>query len=131
MPTERAQPPLEAAVLATVVAKLRAWNPLVVEAVFDDLNEVLGDQTPRADEIDEIAEELRGTLTQLVNIAVADAHFPADEDMATLVERAHDVRSEEIPGDYRAALGHTRRLAWTTWELLELLIATKQVRDAE
>lgn len=65
---------LSAERLATVVAKMRAWDPLVVDAVFDDLDRVIGDQTPPADQIDELGERLRGTLIQLGNIAVADQH---------------------------------------------------------
>jgi hypothetical protein len=131
MPAEWAEPPLEADALAAVVAKLRAWDPLVVDAVFDDLDRVLGDQTPPADQIDELGECLRGTLMQLGNIAVADPRFPPGDELLQLVERARSLRAEEMPGDYRKALGLTRRLAWMTTDLIELMIATQHIRDAE
>ncbi|MFD7014019.1 DUF6415 family natural product biosynthesis protein [Streptomyces sp. NPDC059928] len=101
------------------------------DAVFDDLHQVLGDQTPQAPEVDGLSEGLRGTLMQLVNIAVSDTHFPASEEMYAVVERARKLRSEDTPGDYPSGLGLTRRLAWCTWELLELLIESKQVKDVE
>ncbi|MGW8329402.1 DUF6415 family natural product biosynthesis protein [Streptomyces sp. NPDC055897] len=131
MPSERAKPPLDADELAGVLAKIRVWNPLVPDAVFDDLDRVLGDKTPQEHEIDSLAEGLRGTLMQLVNIAVTDPHFPATEEIDTAVERARKLRTEDASGGYRAGLGLTRRLAWCTWELLELLIESKQVKDAE
>jgi uncharacterized protein DUF6415 len=128
---ERVKPLLEADALAVVVAKLRAWEPLVVDAVFDDLDRVLGDQTPPADQIDELGECLRGTLMQLGNIAVADPRFPPGDELLQLVERARSLRAEEMPGDYWKALGLTRRLAWITTDLIELLIATQHIRDTE
>ncbi|MGW1496961.1 DUF6415 family natural product biosynthesis protein [Streptomyces sp. NPDC002402] len=120
----------ESALLATVLAKLRAWDPLEADAVFDDLDRVLGDQTPPADQVDELGERLRGALMQLGNISVADPRFPPGDDLLQLVERARSLWTEEMPGDYWKALGLTRRLAWITAELIELLIATRHIRDA-
>ncbi|MFD9220012.1 DUF6415 family natural product biosynthesis protein [Streptomyces sp. NPDC060064] len=131
MPAERAQPPLEGDALRAVVAKLRAWDPLVVDAIFDDLDRVLGDQTPPADQIDELSECLRGTLMQLVNIAVADPKFPPTEGMLREIARACGLRSEELPGDYWPAVGHLRRLATVTSDLLELMLIAQYIKDSE
>jgi uncharacterized protein DUF6415 len=123
------EPTLSTDRLANIVVKMRAWDPLVVDAVFDDLDRVLGDQTPPADQIDELGERLRGTLMQLGNIAVADQLFPPSDELLQLVERAWSLRTEEMPGDYWKALGHTRRLAWITTDLIELMIAARHIRD--
>jgi hypothetical protein len=68
---------------------------------------------------------------QLGNIAVADPRFPPGDELLQLVERARSLRAEEMPGDYWKALGLTRRLAWITTDLIELLIATQHIRDTE
>ncbi|MET8679972.1 DUF6415 family natural product biosynthesis protein [Streptomyces sp. NPDC004647] len=125
----RWEPPLGTQELESVLAKVRGWAPLIVEAVFEDINCVLGDQTPRASELDELAMRLRANLMQLVNIAVAGRAEQDCEELPTLIERAHALRSEDLPDDYRKGLGHTRRLARVTNELLEHLIQAKHVRD--
>lgn len=66
---------------------------------------------------------------QLLNIAVPDTRFPVTAQMAHSVERARVVHTQELGGDYWTNLGLTRLLALAIWELLELLIAAKQVKD--
>ncbi|MFF3327066.1 DUF6415 family natural product biosynthesis protein [Streptomyces sp. NPDC002889] len=125
------EPPLSAAVPAKVAAKARAWQPLNLTAVFDNLDEVLGEQRPAVDDVDEPCERLRGNLMQLCNIAVADPQFPPSTEVLCLVEQARSLRNEEMPGDYWRGLGLPRRLAWTTTELVERLIATRQIKDVD
>ncbi|MEX2985694.1 DUF6415 family natural product biosynthesis protein [Streptomyces sp. C36] len=120
--------PLTRENVAYVLESMRRWKPLSVEGAFEDLNELLGEQTPQPERFDELAERLRGHLMQLVNIALADLsgnEGPTDP----LIERARAQRSQELPGDDRRALGHLRRLARTTAELLELLIETRKIKD--
>ncbi|WP_327241498.1 DUF6415 family natural product biosynthesis protein [Streptomyces sp. NBC_01320] len=124
-------PPLSADALARLLDQVRAWNPLVVEAVFDDLDMAQGDQTPGADEVDELAKRLRGTLKQLSAIAVADPKFPADAGTLQLIDRGRSLRDEQMPRDYRSALGLARRLSWVTSDLIERLIAARQIKDAD
>jgi Family of unknown function (DUF6415) len=125
------EPPLDAAELATVLDKIRTWSPFVLDAVFDDLDRVLGELAPAAAELDELSDRLRGALTQLCGIAVADRNFLPDSDLLQLVERGRTLADEEAPGDYRHALGLTRRLAWTTSELIERLMAAQHIGDSE
>ncbi|WP_327249872.1 DUF6415 family natural product biosynthesis protein [Streptomyces sp. NBC_01320] len=124
-------PPLDADALVRLLDRVRAWDPLVVEAVFDDLDMAQGDQTPGADEVDELAERLRSTLKQLSAIAVADPKFPADTATLQLIDRGRSLRDEQMPRGYRPALGLARRLSWVTSDLIERLIATRQIKDAD
>ncbi|GAA2718535.1 MULTISPECIES: DUF6415 family natural product biosynthesis protein [Streptomyces] len=115
-----------------LLAALQSWQPLNVDAVFDDLNAILGDQAPAVDEVDELADRLRGHLMQLVNIALANAQSEVALASAHgAVEQGRVVGSEELPGDYRKALGLLRRLALATEALVELLISAKWIKDAD
>ncbi|MEU1824162.1 DUF6415 family natural product biosynthesis protein [Streptomyces abikoensis] len=122
--------PLTGANVESLLERMRRWQPLSVEAAFDDLAEVLGEQTPPADKFDDLAERLRGHLMQLVNIALADLLDTEGTAPDPLIERAREQRSAELPGDDRRALGHLRRLAGTTEELLERLIEARKIKDA-
>jgi hypothetical protein len=123
------RPPLTAEQLRDVLAKVRSWTPLSLPAIFDDLDQVLGEQQPAADDLDEIGDRLRGALMQLGCIAVADpAHRPDPETLA-LVERARALRDEEMTGGYRAELGLARRMAWTASDLIERLISGQHIKD--
>jgi hypothetical protein len=127
---EQWAPPLETDTLARVVAKFRDWEPLDRDTIFDDLASVLGDQAPQDDEVDELAERLRGSLMQIVNIALAGLADEKDQEAAVLIERARTLRSAELPDGYWKALGHLRRLGWVTHELLECLSQTGHLKDA-
>ncbi|MDQ0601984.1 hypothetical protein QF037_006329 [Streptomyces canus] len=115
--------------MVRVVAKLRDWEPLDWDVTFDALASVLDCQAPLDDELEELAQRLRGALMQVVTIAVA-GFADEDEEAAVLIARARTLRSEELPGDYWKALGHLRRLGWVTSELVELLSKTGHFRDA-
>ncbi|GGO99217.1 DUF6415 family natural product biosynthesis protein [Wenjunlia tyrosinilytica] len=123
-------PPMDADALERVLTKIRDWEPFDGETLLDDLGAVLGDQAPREDEVGELAERLRGSLVRLVRIAVGGLTIERDERMNVLVARARELRSEELPGDYRKAVGHLRRLGWVTNELLEGLTANGFLRCA-
>lgn len=131
MPAERLEPPFDAGALVNLLAKMRKWDPYVPDVIYDDLDAVLGEHLPEAATVDELAERLRGTLKQPANIAVADPTFQSPEAIAVRIERARKLRADELPRDYWPALGHLRRLAWATMELLDHLIASNQVRGAE
>ncbi|MFE7777642.1 DUF6415 family natural product biosynthesis protein [Streptomyces sp. NPDC057445] len=132
MPAERVESPLNVEQLALVLQALKSsWTPFDPNAVFDLLDRVLGDHTPQPHETPELTESLRGTLLQLVNIAVSDTRRPTTKTIEDAVEQARAVHDELLPSDCPSALGLTRRLARVTWELLELLIAAREVKDAE
>ncbi|MEV6393473.1 DUF6415 family natural product biosynthesis protein [Streptomyces sp. NPDC051907] len=123
------EPPLDPEGLMLVLAKMRVWNPLVLESVFDDLDKVLGDCLPATGEIEELAERLRGALLQLLNITVADPQFQPDEAMAEVLERARHVISLPLPGGYWPAVGQLRRMSWVASTLLDRLIASSHINE--
>jgi hypothetical protein len=88
------------------------------------------DCLPPEDLVDELAERLRGHSAQLGDIAVAAKAEHEDEVVARLIERARTVRCEEMPADYRQAVGHLRRMAWSVGELHERLVTTRCVKEA-
>ena len=118
-------PPLDAEGLARVVSGLRGVRPL--DAILDDVGDVLSNQAPREDEFAELDERLRGDLRRLVNIAVAAEND--DGQVADLIGRAQTLTAEELPADYRAALGYLRRTAGVTNDLLERLTETGTIKD--
>lgn len=83
---------------------------------------------PAEEAVEELAERLRGHLMRLVAIAVA-SEAGDDEQAAALIERAREVRVEELPGDRRRAVGHLRRMAWSVNELLERLGALRCLKE--
>ncbi|MFE4959256.1 DUF6415 family natural product biosynthesis protein [Streptomyces sp. NPDC056653] len=124
-------PPLNADALAHLLDRVRAWDPLVVESVFDDLDLAQGDQMPGAGEVDELAQRLRSTVKQLSAIAVADPKFPADSATLQLIDRGRSLRDEQVPRDYQSTLGLARRLPWVTSDLIERLISARQIKDTD
>ncbi|MEV0301343.1 DUF6415 family natural product biosynthesis protein [Streptomyces prasinus] len=129
-PVQAAVPPFTEAGLRRVLEKVQRWAPYVDGLLLDDVAAVLDDHTPTEDEVDKHAQRLRGHLMRLVHLAVASSAAERDERIAHLVERGRAVRSEEMPGDHRRAVGHIRRMAWTTDELLDLLIADQCLTEA-
>lgn len=123
--------PLNKRSIEFVLKSMRSWQPISVDAIFEDLGDVLGNQAPPLDRFEELAERLRGHLMQLLNILVANPRNEDSPATQALVERARTQRSAELPGDDRKALGHLRRLSWITLEVLELLIDTKQIKEAD
>lgn len=126
-PVPRWMAPLDEDVVSGVLAAMRRWSALDGDALLDDVGAVIDDVVPAGDDVEELAERLRGHLMRLVAVAVANK---ADEEQAAeLIERARDVRSDELPGDYWRAVGHLRRMAWSVNELLERLGAVRCLRE--
>lgn len=128
-PVERWSPPLDSEGLARIASLLRQVKPL--EAIVDDIGDVLGEQDPRESEFGEIAERLRGDLLRLVAIANAAGVGGGDGDVEVcrLLQRAHTLRSESLPDDSRQALGQLRRMAGLVNDLLERLAETNIVKE--
>lgn len=118
-------PPLDAEGLARIVSRRCRVRPL--DAILDDVGDVLGNQVPREDEFAGLDERLRGGLRRLVNIAGAAEN--EDGQVADLVDRAQTLTAEELPADYHTALGYLRRTAGVTNDLLERLIETGTAKD--
>ncbi|MEU2264899.1 DUF6415 family natural product biosynthesis protein [Streptomyces olindensis] len=114
--------------LTTLLAALRAWTPLDGGALLDDVGKVLDDVVPGEEQVEELAERLRGHLMRLVDVALAN-EAGEDDQAAELIARARDVRSEEVPGDHWRAVGHLRRMAWVVNELLERLGAIRCLKE--
>ncbi|WP_225080977.1 DUF6415 family natural product biosynthesis protein [Streptomyces sp. CoT10] len=123
-------PPLDSDALATVLQKVRKWQVFDGDALLDDVGAVLDDCIPAEDQVDELAQRLRGHLMRLVTIAVAAEAEQRDETAARLVERARRLRTEDVPEGHWKAVGHLRRMGWTVNELLERLVATRCLKEA-
>ncbi|EFL42333.1 conserved hypothetical protein [Streptomyces griseoflavus Tu4000] len=123
-------PSLSSGELATVLNRLRSWNPFDGGALLDDVAVVLDDVLPAEEATEEIAERLRGHLIRLSNIAIA-AEAERDPAAVRPIEQARTLRCEDLPGDHWTAIGHLRRLGWTANELLERLVAVRCLKEAE
>ncbi|MFD4974846.1 DUF6415 family natural product biosynthesis protein [Streptomyces sp. NPDC058424] len=123
-------PPLEADALAALLSKVQEWTPFDGDALLDDVGAVLDDVVPPKEDLDVLAQRLRGHLMQLVNIAVTSEAGDKDPEADRLIRQAHTVRAEAMPDDHRRAVGHLRRLGWTVNELLERLVAANCLREA-
>ncbi|MFJ8388566.1 DUF6415 family natural product biosynthesis protein [Streptomyces sp. NPDC094438] len=122
---EQWKPPLPAERLAHIARLMREVRSL--DEILDDTGDVLGNQAPPESEFEKITDRLRGDLKRLVSIALAAEN--TDGQVAALVERAGALRSEDLPGDYRTALGYLRRMAGVTHDLLERLAETGTVKE--
>ncbi|MBA6440659.1 DUF6415 family natural product biosynthesis protein [Streptomyces sp. GMR22] len=120
-------PPLNAETLEHILIKMRGWEPLDCDAIFEDLANALDDQAPEDSEADQLACRLSDNLGQLVTIALAGLADQRDHETTVLVERAHTVRSKGKPIASWTAIGRLRRLAWVTNELLERLAQTGRI----
>lgn len=129
-PVRQADQPFDPDRLRFVLQKVQRWQPYVDGLLLDDLAVVLDDYTPSEEEIEGMAMRLRGHLRRLVNLAVTSKVDFRDEQVSELVEHARTVRSEEVPGDHRQAVGHLRRMAWTVNELLERLVENQCLKEA-
>lgn len=128
---EQWTPPLDADCLRNVLERVRAWRPLDVEEVFDDLDAAIGNQPPPVATTAELVARLRGHLKHLSDIAVADVSFPPTAEMSRLVECGRPLREEPLPADRRRAVGLARRLAFVTADLVEELIEARYLKGAD
>ncbi|MER5918470.1 DUF6415 family natural product biosynthesis protein [Streptomyces sp. NPDC001982] len=110
-----------------MLSKVRQWQPFDGGALLDDGGAVLDDYVPAAEQVEELAQRLRGHLMRLVDIAVAAGAEQRDTVTAGLIERARTVRSEDVPGGCWKAVGHLRRMGWTVNELHERLSGLPEV----
>ncbi|MET9731995.1 DUF6415 family natural product biosynthesis protein [Streptomyces sp. NPDC006458] len=115
--------------LRWILGKVQQWQPYVDGLLLDDIARVLDDYTPTEAEIDDSALRLRGHLMRLANLAVTSQVTEQDERVGDLVTLSRALRSEELPADHRRAVGHVRRMAWTTEELLERLVANQCLKE--
>ncbi|MET9544167.1 DUF6415 family natural product biosynthesis protein [Streptomyces sp. NPDC006627] len=127
---QRWVPRYDAAALADILAKMKAWQPLVVAAIFEDLDLALeSPQPPPVDELAALVGRLHEHFRRLRDIAVADPKFPPSDELKAVIERGTPVYEEQAPASYRPALGLARRLGYAVHDLLGELIAT--LRDTE
>lgn len=122
-------PPLAPNQLRGVLSKMSRWQPIDLDAVYDDLDQVLGEQRPTATALDAVSDRLRDALQHLSNIAVADPVFSPSPATAALVQRGNELRGEEKPSEYQQALGLSRRIALTTSDLIDRLIEERHIKD--
>ncbi|MFE4960591.1 DUF6415 family natural product biosynthesis protein [Streptomyces sp. NPDC056653] len=124
-------PPLDADGLRIVLARITAWKPLDIEAIFDDLDTAIGNQPPPVATSSALVERLRAHLKQLSDIAVADERYPPTAKMVQLVERGLPIRREHMPADQQQVAGLARRLAFTLSDLVGELIEARYIRGDE
>lgn len=127
-PAQPWEPPLDRAVLETVLARVRQWQPFDGGALLDDVAATLDDVIPE-ENVEEIAQRLRGHLMQLVTIAVAAEEDQRDTTAAQLIGQARTLHADDVPGDHWKAIGYLRRMGWIVNELLERLVATRCLKE--
>ncbi|WDO07165.1 DUF6415 family natural product biosynthesis protein [Streptomyces murinus] len=130
-PTAEWAPPLDADGLRLVLERFRAWKPLDVEDIFDDLDAAIGSHSPSVATTAALVDRLRSHLKQLSDITVADDSFPPTAEMARLVARARALRNECTPTAHQQAVGLARRLAFVTADLVEELIEARYIKGTE
>lgn len=125
----RWEPPLAPDQLRCVLAKMARWQPIDLDVVYDDLEQVLGEFCPAPSAVGAIGDRLRDALAQLSNIACADPAFAPSPEIAALVEQGAGLRGEAKPRDDRQALGQVRRIALTTSDIVDRLIAERHIKN--
>ncbi|MGX1541138.1 DUF6415 family natural product biosynthesis protein [Streptomyces adustus] len=100
------------------------------DALLDDVGAILDDCAPAKEFVEDLKLRLYGHLRRLVYIAVATDVDQVDEPTAQLIAQARTVRAQDLPDEYRQAVGHLRRTAWTVNELLERLVELRCLRAA-
>lgn len=115
---------------------VREWVPVDWDEVYDELDTVLhgeqeishhaagpsgGAPLPEHDDAEERAQRFRGALMQLMNRGLRSKADTKHSDIADLIERARNLRAEELPGDPWQDLGLLRKLARVTLDLAERL----------
>ncbi|MFC8428542.1 DUF6415 family natural product biosynthesis protein [Streptomyces sp. NPDC057253] len=121
-------PPMEPHQLGSMLSKMAHWKPLDLDAIYEDLDQVLGEQQPAAGILDAVSDRLRDALERLSVIAEADPVFRPSPETAAIIARGRLLRDESV-GVYRQALGLARRRAFATSDLIDHLVAEKQIKD--
>lgn len=115
--------------LTTVLERLRGWTAFDGGALLDDVATALDNIPPAQEHTEELAERLHGHLVRLVTIAVA-AEAEQDPAAVQLIEGAHAVRAEDLPGGHGKAVAQLRRLGWIANELHDRLAAIRCLKEA-
>ncbi|MFJ2906225.1 DUF6415 family natural product biosynthesis protein [Streptomyces sp. NPDC091279] len=135
VPADSWTPPLNPHALQHVLSMVHRWNPVDWDLVFDALDTVMGEVShhaagtsgrsharttaPGHDHAEDLAQRFRGALMQLVNRGLRDKADEKYPDLADLIARARELRSEELPTDPWQAQGLLRQLGQVTLELVE------------
>ncbi|NUK28034.1 DUF6415 family natural product biosynthesis protein [Streptomyces lunaelactis] len=94
---------------------------LYLDTFYRDLTAVLHENAaPTMDEIEKLADRLRGALMPLVAI-VLEHHDQPGEASSRTITRARALQEQAPPGNLLPARAHLRQLAMATQDLLKLL----------
>ncbi len=128
IPPSTWQPPGDVDDLKRLFQAVQNWEPVDWKRVNEGRDTVLGDDDhpaaflPDPATADELAQDFRGALKQLVNRALRDAErTETDPETVRLIRMAREVRVEELPGEPGKALGLLRRLGSVTTDLVDRL----------
>ncbi|GGV62942.1 hypothetical protein GCM10010277_68670 [Streptomyces longisporoflavus] len=124
-------PPFDTDKLRFVLERLVGYTPLSVEAIFDDLDTAVGNQTPPPAAATALVERLHGHLRRLSDIAVAHSTHTSPAEIARLIERGRLLRDEPLPSGRQETVGLARRLAFVVADLVEVLIESRSIKDCE
>ncbi|UWS75254.1 DUF6415 family natural product biosynthesis protein [Streptomyces noursei] len=134
VPTNPCISPPDVQDVRRVLSRLRTWEPVDWDEVYDDLDTVLGDEVshhaagtsvgsplPEYDALEGLAERFRPALIQLVTRGLRNGAHRKHRDIAVLIEQAQGLIPEELPADAWQAVVLLRKLARVTLGLAERL----------
>ena len=117
-------PPLDAGQLARIAAALRAYQPLDLNAILDDLDAVAGEHAPDT-MLPEPAARLHTTLHHLVAIAASN---PCRDAPATLAATADAAQALLQDRQQCEPVSQQRRTALLVLDLLDQLIDAQAIK---
>lgn len=122
-------PPLNGGELWALLEKVRRWEPFDGGELLDDVADALDNPAPTTDILRGLVQRLHKGSARLADIAIA-AGAQADLTTARLIESATMLGGQPLPGVHDDAVAYARRVAWTTNELLERLVALRCLKEA-
>ncbi|MCC2275447.1 DUF6415 family natural product biosynthesis protein [Streptomyces sp. ET3-23] len=129
---ERAELVGDRAFIERFVAKLKeslAIDLLALAHVEDDIDAALGEHAPTANEITPLSLRLRSAVAQLVDLVMQETNGRPQGAVAAAVLRSCRALEEALPTEGDEALGHLRRVALATQDILDQDVISEDVLD--
>lgn len=129
---ERAELVGDLALLERLVAGLKesmAIDLVALSHVEDDIDAALGERTPAPHEITPLTLRLRSAAAQLVDCVMQEAESQPHGEVGAAVLRACEAVAESLPAEGDEGLGHLRRVALATQNILDQDLIDEDMLD--